>query len=707
MVVPEEVVPEGSVGLFDVARIAVAVLDAQGLIIGWTRSAERLLGYPGKDILGQHALALLNRPEARATALETAKACQAQDGWEGAMAVRHRDGRPLTVAVRVFAVHDAAGRRQWAVLAREAHETPGSELSRMMIAPLLTCSPVGVVVMDTDLRYIWVNDVLTYGGALPRERRLGRRPSEVLPIGHGEALEGELWRVLETGVPVLNYEYVAPLPTDPSRKGAWWTSMFRLEDSAGRVLGVWAMTVDNTDRWRARERLALLTDASAHIGSTLDVVRTAEELAEVSVPRFADVVAVDLLEGVLQGGEPPPGPVGGSPGLRRTAQRSIHPGYADRTGETLRPLPASLEARCLRDGVAMVESLADSTSSRPAEDPAREAQVPAFGIHSVLVVPVRAREAFLGVATFSRSQRPEPFDQDDVSLAGELVARAGVCLDNARRFTRERKAALALQQNLLPRVLPAGTVLDVASRYFPADAPNEVGGDWFDVIPLSGARVALVVGDVVGHGTHAAATMGRLRSAVHTLADLDLPPEELLAHLDDLVSSLVEQEGAEAAGEEHQAVATSLLGATCLYAVYDPVSRRCTLARAGHPPPAIVMADGTVTFPDLPAGPPLGLGFLPFEATELELPDGTLLALYTDGLIEASGQDVDVGMSRLAEALAHPVPTLDDICENVVDALQSGPPRDDAALLIARTHGLDADQVASWDVPADPAAVGE
>jgi anti-sigma regulatory factor (Ser/Thr protein kinase) len=442
--------------------------------------------------------------------------------------------------------------------------------------------------------------------------------------------------------------------------------------------------------------------------------------------------------------------VTGDPGLRRTAQRSIHPewpGTAEKTGDMLPPSPdsaASAAARCLRDGVPVLESLADpSTSTWLAEDPARAAQARAFGIHSVLVVPVSARGTRLGVATFARSQRPDPFDQDDVSLAGELLARAGVCVDNAHRFTRERKAALALQHDLLPRVLPAGTVLDVASRYFPADAPNAVGGDWFDVIPLSGARVALVVGDVVGHGTHAAATMGRLRTAVHTLAALDLPPEELLAHLDDLVIALIEQEGqggrqgtegqegqegTEPAGDEHQTVAASLLGATCLYAVYDPVSRCCTLARAGHPPPAIVMPDGTVTFPELPAGPPLGLGFLPFESAELELPDGTLLALYTDGLIEACGRNADAGLSLLVDALTRtgpasegipapeirategiPAPdrTLDDICENVVGTLLTAPPRDDAALLIARTHGLDAGQVACWDVAADPVAVAE
>nr|QIY92889.1 SpoIIE family protein phosphatase [Streptomyces sp. S1D4-11] len=226
-----------------------------------------------------------------------------------------------------------------------------------------------------------------------------------------------------------------------------------------------------------------------------------------------------------------------------------------------------------------------------------------------------------------------------------------------------------------------------------------MGGDWFDVIPLSGARVALVVGDVVGHGINAAVTMGRLRTAVHTLADMDLPPEELLAHLDDLVIRLAEEED-----QNDEAIATAVLGATCLYAVYDPVTRRCTMARAGHPPPAIAVPGGSVTFPDLPAGPPLGLGALPFESAELEL-QGSLIALYTDGLIETCDQDIDVGLTRLSDVLPKPGLVLEDLCTLVVDALLTGPQTDDVALLLARTRALSPNQVASWDLPTDPAIV--
>lgn len=224
-----------------------------------------------------------------------------------------------------------------------------------------------------------------------------------------------------------------------------------------------------------------------------------------------------------------------------------------------------------------------------------------------------------------------------------------------------------------------------------------MGGDWYDVIPLSGARVALVVGDVVGHGLHAAATMGRLRTAVHNFSALDLSPDELLAHLDDLVGRL------DTEGDSDVEVS----GATCLYAIYDPVGGHCTLARAGHPGPALVHPDGTVTFPEIPGSPPLGIREgLPVETTDLALPEGSRLVLFTDGLVERRGHDIDVGLEALRTALERPGDlSPESTCRAVLDALLSARPTDDVALLIARTHLLDPGSVADWDVPDEPDAV--
>lgn len=319
----------------------------------------------------------------------------------------------------------------------------------------------------------------------------------------------------------------------------------------------------------------------------------------------------------------------------------------------------------------------------------------------IIVVPLVARGLVLGVVSLWRWRRPEPFEEDDLTLAEEFAARAAVCIDNARRYTQQHQAALALQRSLLPSEVPEHPAVEIDHRYLPADATVGVGGDWFDVVPLSGLRVALVVGDVVGHGIHAAATMGRLRTAVHTLAHLDLPPDEVLSHLDDLVDRLAGEQ--EATGER----APQVVGATCLYAVYDPVSGRCALARAGHPPPAVVTPDGRVAFPDLPAGPPLGLGGLPFEAAELELPEGSLLALYTDGLLAVRRRDVDEGLELLRGALSDPVRSLEDTCKAVEDALLPDRPGDDIALLTARPRCPAAHKVATWELPAEPTAAAE
>ncbi|MER7977808.1 SpoIIE family protein phosphatase [Streptomyces sp. NPDC095817] len=444
----------------------------------------------------------------------------------------------------------------------------------------------------------------------------------------------------------------------------------------------------------ARERLKLLYDAGVGIGTGLDVTRTAEELAEVAVPRFADFVTVDLADAVLSGQDPDTGT-----GLRRTASGGIRkdaPLYP--VGEHIGFIPSSPQAHSLRTGEAVVEPALGGAPGWLDQDRARTAQILEYGIHSLITVPLRVGPMVMGVVNFWRSEKPEPFDAEDVTLAEELVARAAVSIDNARRYTREHTMAVTLQRSLLPRSLPEQSALDLAYRYLPAQAG--VGGDWFDVLPLPGARVALVVGDVVGHGLLAAATMGRLRTAVHNFSSLDLPPDELLGLLDELVGRIDQDELPEGG-------TAAVTGATCLYAVYDPTTRRCTFARAGHPPPAVVRPDGSVEFADVPAGPPLGLGGLPFETAELELAEGSRLVLYTDGLVEDRERDIDVGLEMLRTALTGADRSPEDTCQAVLEAMLPARPSDDIAVIVARTHALGPDRIAEWHVPSEPAAVGE
>ncbi|WP_233580540.1 ATP-binding SpoIIE family protein phosphatase [Streptomyces triticirhizae] len=462
----------------------------------------------------------------------------------------------------------------------------------------------------------------------------------------------------------------------------------------------------------ARDRLTLLSVATTHIGNTLEVDTTARELAEAAVPRFADLATVDLADPVLRGEEPVADWSGGRPpyALRRVAQQSVLDGAPEAVlelGDAPHCPPDSVPANVLANGeplrAAAIESAAELATwlcvpPERAGEPWRR-----HGVHSGIAVPLRARGITLGVAVFLRHRTEAPFDEDDLLMAQEIAARAAVCVDNARSFTREHRTSLALQRSLLPRRLPRLAAVDVATRYLPADSAMGVGGDWFDVIPLSGARVALVVGDVVGHGVYASATMGRLRSTVRTLADIDLPPDELLTHLDDVVIRLRFETEPD---ESEREAPSGEFGATCLYAVYDPVSRHCTMARAGHPAPALVRPSGEAEFVDLPAGPPLGLGGLPFESTELDLPEESLLALYTNGLVESRGrQDPNRSYNDLRQVLAQPAASLEQLCDSVLKTVLAEQPTDDVALLVARTHKLDASHVATWEIPDDPTAV--
>ncbi|WP_428986514.1 amino acid permease [Streptomyces camelliae] len=271
--------------------------------------------------------------------------------------------------------------------------------------------------------------------------------------------------------------------------------------------------------------------------------------------------------------------------------------------------------------------------------------------------------------------------------------------------TRGHTVALKLQRSLLPRHLPQHAAVDSASRYLPADSGSGVGGDWYDVIPLSGTRVGLVVGDVLGHGMRAAATMGRLCTGVRVLARLDLSPDELLSRLADLVEQTHEA-GAAGRGPGHRKPrADAALGVSCLYAVYDPVSGKCSLARAGEPVLAVVQAHtGVVDYPELPVGPPLGIGGLPYQSMDLDLAPGSLLVLFTAGLLQ-SADDRDAGLAQLSRVLAGDRASLEALCDRAVTTLLPGAVDVDATLLLVRTRLLDRNRFAEWAVVPDPAAV--
>ncbi|MFD7400711.1 SpoIIE family protein phosphatase [Streptomyces virginiae] len=565
----------------------------------------------------------------------------------------------------------------------------------------------GVVIIDADQRLVLAND--------EARRLLGLPPDpenrHVTDLG----LDPRTAELLASGQVVTDHVHLAgdrllAVNVRPTAqyKGMSTGSVVTLRDSTELAALSGRAEV-------ARGRLQLLYDAGVRIGTTLDVVRTAEELSEVAVPRFADFVTVELLEPVLHGDEPSL-VTGIYTEMRRAAITGVR---ADSplqpVGDIIRfVVPTAPMAAALDAGRAVLAADLNAAMGWRAQDSQGTRVALDYGLHSLISVPLRARGVVLGMANFWRADTPEPFDEEDRSFAAELGTRAAVSIDNARRFTREHAMAVTLQRSLLPRVLPAQNAVDVASRYLPAKAG--VGGDWFDVIPLPGGRVALAVGDVVGHGVHAAATMGRLRTAVHNFSTLDLPPDELLGHLDELINRIDQNatgsgfsdgdgtEGGEDASDG-SAEPAGVTGATCLYAVYDPVSGQCRMASAGHPGPALIRPGGDVEFPELPAGLPLGVGGMPFEAAEFTLPEGSRLVLFTDGLVEDRDRDFDSGLRLLGEALARPGRSPDQACSDVLAAMLFPVPSDDIALLIADTRRLEADRIAEWEVPGEPSAV--
>ncbi|WP_107426049.1 ATP-binding SpoIIE family protein phosphatase, partial [Streptomyces milbemycinicus] len=517
-----------------------------------------------------------------------------------------------------------------------------------------------------------------------------------------EAADTALHRVLTTGVPVIGHEQRTRPPRIPGRQRYTSLSAVRLEGIHGRPTGVATLVTDTGGRYRSHQRhLDLLHQASAHIGRSLDVKRTAQDLVDVLVPALGDVAWVNVAEAVFDGDEPPKLVGAGDPHLRRTAIASAGPrlGALLQPGAAIPPYRDTPGLRRLQHGGAVIIDPARAVALVNSAEPIQRF-VPEHG-HSGMWAPLFARGLVLGTVTLWRTGEAEPFEQDDADLLTEITSRAALSVDNARRYTREHRAAVALQQRLLPRTTTDTAAAETVGHYLPAAGGAEVSGDWFDAIPLPSLRAAFVVGDVVGRGLHATATMSSLRTAVYTLADLEMDPDELLTHLDDLVTHLATE-----TDQTHQ----DAIGATCLYARYDPVSRRCTMASAGHPPPILIQPDGTVRLLDLAPGPPLGVGGMPFETTTLELDPGSVLALYTDGLIEGADHDPAAGLRRLIDRLtAHSRQggSLDVLGRAVLDDVADPSPRDDIALLLVHVRALAPDATAVWEFPADPAVVTE
>lgn len=543
----------------------------------------------------------------------------------------------------------------------------------------------------------------------PGAVELARRLPEILPsmsVGESARIVAQ---ILELGYPVLEFSQNERVPVTPD-----WGVARRVERRARRERAARAAAEgtpipqefvdegEDLEYVAVRERLEFLNEVSGKIGTSLDLSRTIVEVSRAVVPRFTDVAGTYLREQVVAGEGFPDGVPDTTTMWHRVAlEHTDEPGRWDDVvpvGEAM-PFPANTPFfQCMTTGEpVLVPRISEQMGHAIASQFEKRDIRPLITGRSMLVVPLKARNVVLGFMILLRHPERALFNDMDRVTGAELAARAGLVLDNARMYTYQESVAETLQDSMLPHIPPRMAGCDIATRYLPGTLLGRVGGDWFDSVKLPGARTALVVGDVMGHGLHSAAMMGQLRTAVQTMAALDLPPAQLLRNLDDLAQRL---------GDTYLA--------TCLYAVYDPIEGELHLANAGHIPPVLVRAaDGRSELLELPTGAPIGVGGVPFEAVRVRVEPGDRLVMCTDGLVEVRGEDIGVGLATLCESAAHPAASMDDACDTIIRALavtfsEAGPGgrKDDVALLMARLGGIEPDDVAEWRFPLDPAEVG-
>ncbi|MBT2527655.1 SpoIIE family protein phosphatase [Streptomyces sp. ISL-99] len=714
--------PPGSI--YDYIRVASFSIGPGGLVEQWSRRAEELFGLPASDVVGKDPIEAFMPPELRVRGHHRLSEILDGKEWTGLVpfrmpggeggGVRHGARAHGIAEIYVMPSVTPDGEQAALCLVVDVSAVRRIETDLAASQAIFGQSPFGFLLFGTDFTVQRANRrfATVFGGAVEDHR--GRTVHDYLTRNEADRMTAALERVLETGEAVTDMQIVGTAPGETERRH-WSVNLYRVHSGSGRAIGVAGLATDVTRRHvaareaaDARRNLALLNEAGARIGNSLDLETTARELLDVAVPGFCDLASVDLYQGLLAGDEAPPGRADGSAELRRVA-------FASAVSEGPLSAPA-----CVADGddpgpteVGAVHRYPFNSPCASALRTARVQAVPGADgslVHTTLAVPMVAHDTVVGLAQFSRTKGSEPFGERDLALATELAARAAVCIDNARLYRREHERALILQRSLLPPGDPEAAGLDIACRYLPGNTATEVGGDWFDVIELPGHRTALVVGDVMGRGLRAAVAMGELRTAVRTLALLDLEPAEVLSALDEIARGLGSPSGAQhasrAAHKAREADLSEVYLATCVYAVYDPVTRRCTFANAGHLPPVLVEPGEEALLLDVPPGMPLGVGGEPFEEVEVEVPEGALLALYTDGLVESRDHPLEEGLLAFRAALAGPAHPLEDVCDHVLNTLDTRHGEDDIALLMARVQGMPAESVGDWRLPREPRSVG-
>ncbi|WP_409468466.1 ATP-binding SpoIIE family protein phosphatase [Streptomyces sp. HC307] len=687
--------------------LAVVVVDCDGLVSHWSTGARRLFGAAKEAAIGRPVADLLPVSGALPEGPEDGEGTPygPYGSYDGL-------GPDLEASLDGGLSYPAAGSARITVPEGDrvdvlwwAYPLVGPSRERLLV---LAADAAGLR-PDTAEEHAGVAAVerIAPGFALhtdfPGADELAGRLPEILPsmsVGESARIVAQ---VLELGYPILEFSQNDRVPITPD-----WGVPRRAERKARRERLARAVAAgepvpeelrdetEDLEHAAVRERLEFLNAVSSRIGTSLDLAQTIIEVSKAVVPRFTDVACTYLREHVVAGEGFPDGVPDTTTMWHRVAlEHTDEPGRWEDVvpvGEAM-PFPADTPFfQCMTTGEPiLIPRISEEMGHAIASQFDKRDIRPLITHRSMLIVPLKARNVVLGFMALMRHPERPVFNDMDRVTGAELAARAGLVLDNARMYTYQENVAETLQDSMLPHIPPRMAGCDIATRYLPGTMLGRVGGDWFDSVKLPGARTAFVVGDVMGHGLNSAAMMGQLRTAVQTMAALNLPPAQLLRNLDDLAQRL---------GDTYLA--------TCLYAVYDPIASELHLANAGHIPPVLVRAeDGRSELLDLPTGAPIGVGGVPFEAVRVRVQPGDRLVMCTDGLVEVRGEDIGVGLATLCESAAHPAASMDDACDTIIHALNTrGGRKDDVALLMARLNGIEPGDVVEWRLALDPAEVG-
>lgn len=672
---------------------ALMVVSGGGTVVQWSREAEELLGRTATEVVGQPVARVVSRTGS-ASALRVVSQLRGNGAASG-------------LELRVRPLLRADDSVDWAVFQARTDSPIPSAVGAAVLGALSAQSLMGLHVLDQHLRIVRATFTTPILGDESPEQLVGRRLTDVYNLSDPAGTENLLRTVLESGAPAREPLVRVRPKHAPGPEYVFSVSAFRLDDPDGHVLGVLAVALDVTAREKVRRRVGVLRTVRDRVGHSLDLVTTCQDLVDCLVPSFADVAVVEVVDSVARGEEPPLGPLGRDVPLRRVAARGggARQAPAHPVGDVRSVTYPTPYAQALTDLEPRLVVL-DSDAPWFAADPARAHAIRASGARVLLAAPLVLRGTVLGLLSLYRTDETDPYTEDDVQLTLDLAAHTALSIDIARRYTREHTIAVALQRGLLPAHPSSQTAVETAHLVALGD---QGGGGWYDTFALPGARTALVVCDVNGQGLHAATTMGQLRTVLHSLAAFDLEPDELLARLNDATLFLAQERAARPPGDPMR---RQELAAHCLYAVYDPLARACTIARAGQPPPVIAHSDGSTEQVDSSCGGPM-LGSAegpPFATTCVTLSEGDVLALGTPAILPASTPTSVLAPTpdALLQALEAWAPdrSLQELCDEVLYRLKGNTGPGDAILLLARTHTFPADHVATWPLDQDPTAAG-